>query len=149
MAKSISKTQFGLVVRERIEQFGYKEYEFAKKMNLNKSTLSRYLSGDSIPDYRTALDICNALDLDIYKIDTMDINEMKEDTQKILDLRKEFERLGVIEEGQDLSQKQLDLLRVLILSNKSMFQTVDNLISADNLTSGRVISAISNPIKND
>lgn len=135
MAKSISKTQFGLVVRERIEQYGYKEYEFAKKMKLNKSTLSRYLSGDSIPDYRTALDICLALDLDIYKIDTMDINEMKKDTQKILDLRKEFERLGVIEEGQDLSQKQLDLLRVLILSNKSMFQTVDNLISADNLHS--------------
>lgn len=135
MAKSISKTQFGLVVRERIEQYGYKEYEFAKKMKLNKSTLSRYLSGDSIPDYRIALDICKALDLDIYKIDTMDINEMKKDTQKILDLRKEFERLGVIEEGQDLSQKQLDLLRVLILSNKSMFQTVDNLISADNITS--------------
>ncbi len=149
MAKSMSKTQFGLVVRERIEQYGYKEYEFAKKINLHKSTLSRYLSGESIPDYITALEICRALDLDINKIDTMDIDEMKKDTQKILDLRKEFERLGVIEEGQDLSQKQLDLLRVLILSNKSMFQTVDKLISADNLTSGRVISAISNPIKND
>lgn len=135
MAKSISKTQFGLIVRERIEQYGYKEYEFAKKMKLNKSTLSRYLSGDSIPDYITALEICRALDLDITQIDTMDIEEMKKDTQKILNLRTEFERLGVIEEGQDLSQKQLDLLRVLILSNKSMFQTVDNLISADNITS--------------
>lgn len=74
---------------------------------------------------------------------------MKKDTQTIYNLRTEFERLRVIEKGQDLSQKQLDLLRVLILSNKSMFQSVYNLISADNLISGRVISAISNPIKND
>ena len=149
MDKSIPKTQFGMVVRERIAQYGYKEYEFAKLVNLNKSTLSRYLSGESIPDYITALNICRKLNLDINTIDTIDINEMKEDTQKIIDLRHEFEKLGVIKEGQDLSQKQLDLLRGLIITNKTMFQAIDTLVTADDLHLTTVISKISKPIKND
>ncbi len=149
MDKSIPKTQFGMVVRERIAQYGYKEYEFAKLVNLNKSTLSRYLSGESIPDYITALNICRKLNLDINTIDTIDINEMKEDTQKIIDLRHEFEKLGVIKEGQDLSQKQLDLLRGLIITNKTMFQAIDTLVTADDLHLATVISKISKPIKND
>lgn len=135
MDKITPKTQFGKIVRERIKQFGYKECEYAEIIGMSVASLSRYIRGDSIPDYISALKICRGLNLDINKIDTMNIEEMKKDTQSVNNLRTEFERLGVIEEGQDLSQKQLDLLRVLILSNKSMFQTVDNLILADNLNS--------------
>lgn len=149
MDKTTPKTQFGKIVRERIKQYGYKECEFAEKIGMPIASLSRYIRGDSIPDYISALKICRGLDLDINKIDTMDIEEMKEDTQKILDLRREFERLGVIEEGQDLTQRQLDLLRVLILSNKPMFQAVDKLVTADDLRTTGVISGISNPVKND
>lgn len=149
MNKSTPKTQFGLVIRERIEQYGYKESEFAAKLGMHFSTLSRYINGVCIPDYITALNICRALDLDINTIDTIDLDEMKKDTQKIIDLRREFERLGVLEEGQDLSQKQLDLLRSLILSNKEMFQIIDKLAYADTSTVARVISGIGNNVKDN
>lgn len=150
MAKNTSKTQFGAVVRARIAQYGYKEYEFARLLKINKSTLSRYLSGECIPDYRTALDICRFLNLDITKIDTMDVDELENDVGNVLFLRNEFERLGIIKEGQDLSQKQLDLLRSLILNNKQLFKLVDCLVSADDKSLTSVISGInSNPIKND
>jgi len=149
MDKITPKTQFGKIVRERIKQYGYKECEYAEKIGMSVASLSRYIRGDSIPDYISALKICNGLNLDINKIDTMDITEMQKDTQRIIDLRTEFEKLGVIEEGQDLTQKQLDLLRGLILSNKTMFQVIDTLIAADDLLNTTVISGISNHVKND
>lgn len=150
MDKSIPKSQFGIIVRERIKQYGYKEYEFADMIGIHRSSLSRYIKGDSLPDYRTAIVICNALNLDIYKVDTMDIKDLEKDTEKIFNLRNEFEKLGIISEGQDLSQKQLDLLRGLIINNKGVFQLVDKLVSADTSLVTSIISGVaSNPVKND
>lgn len=149
MAKHSTESQFGKVVRARIAQYGYKEGEFAKLLKINKSTLSRYLSGEYIPDYRMALKICNFLDLDITKIDTMDVSELEKDIGGVLLIRKEFERLGIIKEGQDLSKKQLDLLKGLIITNQEMFQLIDKTISADDLDLTAVITRLGDGIKND
>lgn len=147
MSKSVPKSQFGKIVRARIAQYGYKEYEFAKMLKLNKSTLSRYLSGETIPDYVTALKICKVLDLDITEIDTMSVEELENDIGSVIVLRKEFERLGIIKEGQDLSKKQLDLLKGLICTNKEMFQVIDKMVSADDLNLSAVITGIQDQIK--
>lgn len=147
MAKNISKTQFGLIVRARIAQYGYSESEFARLAKMNKSTLSRYLTGETTPDYKVALKICRLLNLDITKIDEMDVNELENDVGSVLLLRKEFERLGIIKEGQDLSKKQLDLLKGLIITNKEMFQLIDKTLSADDLDLSNIIATIGNDIK--
>lgn len=149
MAKHSTKSQFGKVVRARIAQYGYKESEFAKILKINRSTLSRYLSGEYTPDYRMALKICNFLNLDITKIDTMDVSELENDIGGVLLLRKEFERLGIIKEGQDLSKKQLDLLKGLVLTNQEMFRLIDKTISADDLDLTTVIARLGDNIKND
>ena len=147
MNKNTPKTQFGLVVRTRIAQYGYNESEFAKIAKINGSTLSRYLTGETTPDYKTALKICKLLDLDITKIDEMDIKELENDVGSVLLLRKEFERLGIIKEGQDLSKKQLDLLKGLIITNKEMFQLIDKTISAADLDLSNIIATFGDDIK--
>ena len=147
MGKNISKTQFGLIVRARIAQYGYSESEFARLAKINKSTLSRYLSGEFTPDYKVALKICRLLNLDITKIDEMDVKELENDVGSVLLLRKEFERLGIIKEGQDLSKKQLDLLKGLIITNKEMFQIIDKTISADDLDLSNIIATFGDDIK--
>lgn len=121
--------EFGKDIRNRIsEKYHIPEDEFARKIiNIAPSSLSRYINGKAIPPYTVALRICGALDLNINEYDISTKKMIKKESD-VIDLKEEFIKLGIIEEGETISEQQLVLLRGVLASNKAMFQNIDTLV---------------------
>ncbi len=122
-------TEFGRDIRDRIqEKYHISEDEFAQKIiKIAPSSLSRYINGRAVPPYTIALRICGALDLNINKYDISTKKMIKKESD-VIDLKEEFIKLGIIEEGETITEQQLVLLRGVLASNKAMFQNIDKLV---------------------
>lgn len=122
-------TEFGRDIRDKIqEKYHISEDEFAQKIiKIAPSSLSRYINGRAVPPFTVALRICGALGLNINKYD-ISTKKMIEKEANAIDLKEEFIKLGIIKEGETISEQQLVLLRGVLASNKAMFQNIDKLV---------------------
>ena len=55
----------------------------------------------------------------------------KKETNDVAFLQKEFIKLGIIEEDEEISQEQLDLFRDLIKANKQFFKRLSSTLPKD------------------
>ena len=59
---------FNELLREKFEQSGTDQVEFAKTLGIAQAVLSRYISGKTEPKYKQFLIICRKLDINTDKI---------------------------------------------------------------------------------
>ena len=104
---------------------GLKQSDLAKIVGCSQQTISNYETG-----FSTNLDSIVEETIANYFSCTIDylrgLSSIKNPEEYINNdftfLQKEFIKLGIIEEGEEISQEQLDLFRDLIKANKQFFK---------------------------
>ena len=60
----ITSEQIQKRLAEAIQQSGISQTEIAKKLKINQSNISRYITGDKMPALDTLANLCRLLDID-------------------------------------------------------------------------------------
>lgn len=108
---------------------GLKQSELAKIVGCSQQTISNYETGfstnlDSIVEETIANYFSCSID---YLRGLSSIKNPEEYINNDVSfLQKEFIKLGIIEEGEEISQEQLDLFRDLIKANKPFFKKLSS-----------------------
>lgn len=108
---------------------GLKQSDFAKIVGCSQQTISNYETG-----FSTNLDSIVEETIANYFSCTIDylrgLSSIKNPEEYINNdvafLQKEFIKLGIIEEDEEISQEQLDLFRDLIKANKQFFKRLSS-----------------------
>lgn len=66
-------------LREEIKQSGISQKELAQKLNINPSTVSKYMRLDKYPSLDTFANICEILDISADEILGLNAKKMKQD----------------------------------------------------------------------
>ncbi len=112
---------------------GLKQSDLAKIVGCSQQTISNYEIGastnlDSIVEEAIANYFSCTID---YLRGLSSIKNPEEYFNNAIFLEKEFIKLGIIEEGEDISQDQLDLFRDLIKANRQFFKKISSSLSKD------------------
>lgn len=113
---------------------GLKQSDLAKIVGCSQQTISNYETG-----FGTNLDSIVEETIANYFSCTIDylrgLSSIKNPEEYINNdvafLQKEFIKLGIIEEGEEISQEQLDLFRDLIKANKQFFKRLSSTLPKD------------------
>ena len=110
-----------------------KQSELAKIVGCSQQTISNYETGlvsniDSVVEEAIANHFSCSID---YLRGLSDIKNPEEYINTAILLKKEFVKLGIIKEDEDISKEQLTLFRDLIQANKPFFEKISKL-STDN-----------------
>ena len=113
---------------------GLKQSDLAKIVGCSQQTISNYETG-----FSTNLDSIVEETIANYFSCTIDylrgLSSIKNPEEYINNdftfLQKEFIKLGIIEEGEEISQEQLDLFRDLIKANKQFFKRLSSSLPKD------------------
>lgn len=113
---------------------GLKQSDLAKIVGCSQQTISNYETG-----FSTNLDSIVEETIANYFSCTLDylrgLSSIKNPEEYINNdvtfLQKEFIKLGIIEEGEEISQEQLDLFRDLIKANKQFFKRLSSTLPKD------------------
>lgn len=113
---------------------GLKQSDLAKIVGCSQQTISNYETG-----FSTNLDSIVEETIANYFSCTIDylrgLSSIKNPEEYINNdvtfLQKEFIKLGIIEEGEEISQEQLDLFRDLIKANKHFFKRLSSTLPKD------------------
>lgn len=113
---------------------GLKQSDLAKIVGCSQQTISNYETG-----FSTNLDSIVEETIANYFSCTIDylrgLSSIKNPEEYINNdvtfLQKEFIKLGIIEEGEEISQEQLDLFRDLIKANKQFFKRLSSPLPKD------------------
>ena len=113
---------------------GLKKSDLAKIVACSQQTISNYETG-----FSTNLDSIVEETIANYFSCTIDylrgLSSIKNPEEYINNdvtfLQKEFIKLGIIEEGEEISQEQLDLFRDLIKANKQFFKRLSSTLPKD------------------
>lgn len=113
---------------------GLKQSDLAKIVGCSQQTISNYETG-----FSTNLDSIVEETIANYFSCTIDylrgLSSIKNPEEYINNdvtfLQKEFIKLGIIEEGEEISQEQLDLFRDLIKANKQFFKRLSSTLTKD------------------
>ena len=113
---------------------GLKQSDLAKIVGCSQQTISNYETG-----FSTNLDSIIEETIANYFSCTIDylrgLSSIKNPEEYINNdvtfLQKEFIKLGIIEEGEEISQEQLDLFRDLIKANKQFFKRLSSTLTKD------------------
>ena len=110
---------------------GLKQSDLAKIVGCSQQTISNYETS-SITNLDSILEesIANYFSCTIdYLRGLSNIKNPEEYVNNTIFLEKEFIKLGIIEEGEEISQEQLDLFRDLIKANKQFFKRISSTLS--------------------
>ncbi len=112
---------------------GLKQSDLAKIVGCSQQTISNYETGFSINlDSIVEEAIANYFSCTIdYLRGLSSIRNPEEYVNNSIFLEKEFIKLGIIEEGEEISKEQLDLFRDLIKANKQFFKKISSTLSKD------------------
>lgn len=113
---------------------GLKQSDLAKIVGCSQQTISNYETG-----FSTNLDSIVEETIANYFSCTIDylrgLSSIKNPEEYINNdftfLQKEFIKLGIVEEGEEISQEQLDLFRDLIKANKQFFKRLSSTLPKD------------------
>lgn len=113
---------------------GLNQSDLAKIVGCSQQTISNYETG-----FSTNLDSIVEETIANYFSCTIDylrgLSSIKNPEEYINNdvtfLQKEFIKLGIIEEGEEISQEQLDLFRDLIKANKQFFKRLSSTLPKD------------------
>lgn len=108
-----------------------KQSDLAKIVGCSQQTISNYETSsisnlDSIVEESIANYFSCTID---YLRGLSNIKNPEEYVNNSIFLEKEFIKLGIIEEGEEISQEQLDLFRDLITANKQFFKRISSTLS--------------------
>lgn len=128
-----NKKEFKNRLKELRLEAGLKQSDLAKIVGCSQQTISNYEIGastnlDSIVEEAIANYFSCTID---YLRGLSSIKNPEEYFNNAIFLEKEFIKLGIIEEGEDISQDQLDLFRDLIKANKQFFKKISSSLSKD------------------
>ncbi len=114
-------------------EVGLKQSDLAKIVGCSQQTISNYETGFSINlDSIVEEAIANYFSCTIdYLRGLSSIRNPEEYVNNAIFLEKEFIKLGIIEEGEEISKEQLDLFRDLIKANKPFFKKISSTLSKD------------------
>lgn len=59
-------TKFGYRLRYILKQSGMSQYQLAHRSGLSESTISKYINGESYPNYKSLEAIARGLDVPLY-----------------------------------------------------------------------------------
>ena len=113
---------------------GLKQSDLAKIVGCSQQTISNYETGfstnlDSIVEETIANYFSCTI---VYLRGLCSIKNPEEYINNdVTFLQKEFIKLGIIEEGEEISQEQLDLFRDLIKANKQFFKRLSSTLPKD------------------
>ena len=125
-------------VKNRLKQLrlaaGLKQSDLAKIVGCSQQTISNYETG-----FSNNLDAIVEEAITNYFSCTIDylrgLSSIKNPKEYLANdaiiLEKEFIKLGIIKEGEEISQEQLDLFRDLIKANKQFFKRISSSFSKD------------------
>lgn len=110
---------------------GLKQSDLAKIVGCSQQTISNYETSsitnlDSIVEESIANYFSCTID---YLRGLSNIKNPEEYVNNAIFLEKEFIKLGIIEEGEEISQEQLNLFRDLINANKQFFKIISSTMS--------------------
>ena len=108
---------------------GLKQSDLAKIVGCSQQTISNYETGFSINlDSIVEETIANYFSCTIDYLRGLSSIKNPEEyiNNDVTFLQKEFIKLGIIEEGEEISQEQLDLFRDLIKANKQFFKRLSS-----------------------
>ena len=77
-----SKKTFGEYIRERRKELGMTQKEFAEKLYVTESAVSKWERGMSYPDITLLLDICAALDVTEHELLTASVDTQKRSAER-------------------------------------------------------------------
>lgn len=108
---------------------GLKQSELAELVGCSQQTISNYETGfvnniDSIVEEAIANYFSCSID---YLRGLSDIKNVEEYIDTAILLKNEFVRLGIINENEDISEKQLQLFRDIVKANKPFFKQISKL----------------------
>ncbi len=114
-------------------EVGLKQSDLAKIVGCSQQTISNYETGFSTNlDSNVEEAIANYFSCTIdYLRGLSSIRNPEEYVNNAIFLEKEFIKLGIIEEGEEISKEQLDLFRDLIKANKPFFKKISSTLSKD------------------
>lgn len=124
-------------IRNRLKELrleaGLKQSDLAKIVGCSQQTISNYETGfstnlDSLVEEAIANYFSCTID---YLRGLSSIRNPEEYFNNAIFLEKEFIKLGIIEEGEEISKEQLDLFRDLIKANKQFFKKISSTLSKD------------------
>ena len=78
-----SKKTFGEYIRERRKELGMTQKEFAEKLYVTESAVSKWERGMSYPDITLLLDICAALDVTEHELLTASVDTQKRAAERM------------------------------------------------------------------
>ena len=78
-----SKKTFGEYIRERRKELGMTQKEFAEKLYVTESAVSKWERGISYPDITLLLDICTALDVTEHELLTASVDTQKRAAERM------------------------------------------------------------------
>lgn len=113
---------------------GLKQSDLAKIVGCSQQTISNYETGFSINlDSIVEETIANYFSCTIDYLRGLSSIKNPEEyiNNDVTFLQKEFIKLGIIEEGEEISQEQLDLFRDLIKANKQFFKRLSSTLPKD------------------
>lgn len=115
----IEKFSYRLIVL--MEDFNMRQIDLSKKIGISNVTISRYLSGDRIPRLDVITKIASAFNVSIdYLLGLSDDkNGENANTNTDVDIALLAKNLYDLDGNSHLSKKQIELIKNLLMANKS------------------------------
>lgn len=115
----IEKFSYRLIVL--MEDFNMRQIDLSKKIGISNVTISRYLSGDRIPRLDVITKIASAFNVSIDYLLGLSDNKNGENanTNTDADIALLAKNLYELDGNSHLSKKQIELIKNLLMANKS------------------------------
>ncbi len=115
----IEKFSYRLIVL--MEDFNMRQIDLSKKIGISNVTISRYLSGDRIPRLDVITKIASAFNVSIDYLLGLSDNKNGENanTNTDVDIALLAKNLYDLDGNSHLSKKQIELIKNLLMANKS------------------------------
>lgn len=115
----IEKFSYRLIVL--MEDFNMRQIDLSKKIGISNVTISRYLSGDRIPRLDVITKIASAFNVSIDYLLGLSDNKNGENanTNTDVDIALLAKNLYELDGNSHLSKKQIELIKNLLMANKS------------------------------